>query len=255
MPIVYESASKGGGSGTVTSVTAADTSIVIAGTATDPTVKTGTLDVIAADHPPAADWSNNSHKITGLANGTAATDAAAFGQIPVGGTGLVKLFESTLGVDTASIDTGANGIAAGHRDLLVLILARTADAGATGSINVTVNNDTGNNYDDEHIFGSGSTASASFKVANPNWTTLVHGSGGSSGYPGLWRLNIPSYDQTTFWKVAEMQFSIPDATSGNEFTGTFSLGWRSTAAINRMTVTGATANLKAGSRLVIYGAQ
>ena len=82
MPLVYESASKGGGSGTVTSVTAADTSIVIAGTATDPTVKTGTLDVIAADHPAAADWSNNSHKITSLANGVAASDAAAFGQIP-----------------------------------------------------------------------------------------------------------------------------------------------------------------------------
>lgn len=71
-----------GGSSGVTSVTAADTSIVIGGTATAPTVRTGTLDVIAADHAPAADWSNNSHKITSLANGTSAQDAAAFGQIP-----------------------------------------------------------------------------------------------------------------------------------------------------------------------------
>ena len=82
MPIVYESASKGGGSGTVTSVTAADTSIVVAGTATDPTIATATLDVIATDHPPAAAWSNNAKKITSLANGAAAQDAAAFGQIP-----------------------------------------------------------------------------------------------------------------------------------------------------------------------------
>lgn len=71
----------GGGGGTVTGVTAADTSIVIAGTAAAPTVATGTLDVIAADHAPAADWSNNSHKITSLATGTAATDAMAFGQV------------------------------------------------------------------------------------------------------------------------------------------------------------------------------
>ena len=81
MPIVYNGPGGGGGSGTVQSVTAADTSITVAGTAANPTVKTGTLDVIAADHPPAADWSNNSHKITSLANGTAAQDAAAFGQI------------------------------------------------------------------------------------------------------------------------------------------------------------------------------
>jgi len=70
------------GSGTVTSVTAGDTSIVVGGTPTDPTIETATLDVIAADHPPAANWSNNSKRITSLANGAAAQDAAAFGQIP-----------------------------------------------------------------------------------------------------------------------------------------------------------------------------
>lgn len=64
------------------SVTAADTSIVIGGSLGAVTVATGTLDVIATQHPPAANWSNNSHKITNLANGTAASDAAAFGQIP-----------------------------------------------------------------------------------------------------------------------------------------------------------------------------
>lgn len=66
----------------VASVAATDASIVVAGTATAPTIATGTLDVIAANHAPAANWSNNSHKITALANGTAASDAAAFGQIP-----------------------------------------------------------------------------------------------------------------------------------------------------------------------------
>jgi hypothetical protein len=42
-----------------------------------------TLDAVPA---PAANVSLNSHKITSLANGTAATDAAAFGQIPVADT-------------------------------------------------------------------------------------------------------------------------------------------------------------------------
>jgi hypothetical protein len=70
------------GTGTVQSVTAADTSIVIGGTATNPTVRTSTLDVVATQHPPVAALAMNSQKITGLANGTVATDAAAFGQIP-----------------------------------------------------------------------------------------------------------------------------------------------------------------------------
>lgn len=80
MPII--SGQGGGSGGGVASVTAADTSIVVGGTPANPTVRTNTLDVIAADHPPAADWSNNSKKITSLANGAAAQDAAAFGQIP-----------------------------------------------------------------------------------------------------------------------------------------------------------------------------
>lgn len=71
-----------GASPGVNTLTAADTSVVIGGTASARTVRTNTLDVIAADQPPAADWSNNSHKITSLANGSAAQDAAAFGQIP-----------------------------------------------------------------------------------------------------------------------------------------------------------------------------
>lgn len=95
----------GAGSGTVTSVTAADTSIVTGGTpGVAITLATGTLDVIANDHPPAANWSNNTHKITSLANGTAASDAAAFGQIPL--------------VDSTAADIQANGnVAAGSNGL------------------------------------------------------------------------------------------------------------------------------------------
>ena len=82
MALAFASGSGGGGGGGVASVTAADTSIVVGGTAANPTVATGTLDVIAADHPPAAAVALNAQKITGLANGAAAQDAAAFGQIP-----------------------------------------------------------------------------------------------------------------------------------------------------------------------------
>ena len=71
----YVLTSDGSGDGTwqaatggVTSVTAADTSIVITGTASAPVIATGTLDVIAADHPPAGNWSNNAHAITGVSD-------------------------------------------------------------------------------------------------------------------------------------------------------------------------------------------
>jgi hypothetical protein len=65
------------GGGIVNSVTAADGSIVVAGTSADPTIATGTLDVIATVHPPAAAVPMNAKKITGLAVATLSTDAAS----------------------------------------------------------------------------------------------------------------------------------------------------------------------------------
>lgn len=255
MPIVYESASKGGGSGTVTSVTAGDTSIIVGGTATDPTIETATLDVIAADHPPAAAWSNNSKKITGLANGTAASDAAAFGQIPVGGTGLVKLFESTLGSAAATIDTGANGIAAGHGDLLIYVIGRTADVGIQAGARLTLNGDTGSHYDLQFVEGVNTSATANVSLAAASWQVVLHGNGGTSGYAGLQVYTIPAYDATTFNKVGMVHGTVVDATASSCQSIHAMLGWRSTAAINQVTLTGATANLLAGSRMVIYGTQ
>jgi hypothetical protein len=72
----------GGGGGAVNSVQAGDTSVIISPTSGNVVVTAGALDKIANLHPPVANWSNAGFKITNLANGTAATDAAAFGQIP-----------------------------------------------------------------------------------------------------------------------------------------------------------------------------
>jgi hypothetical protein len=85
----------------VLTVAAADTSVVVGGTGAAPTVRTGTLDVVAAQHPAAADWSNNSHKITSVANGSGAQDAAAYGQTPAGGTNVTVAQGGTGATTTA----------------------------------------------------------------------------------------------------------------------------------------------------------
>jgi hypothetical protein len=98
-----------------TSVTAGDGSLVISPTTGAVIAETGTLDVIAADHPAAANWSNNSFKITSLANGTAASDAAAFGQLPVlygaAGTGAAGLGMKMLTVPPLWLSTSSSSTA------------------------------------------------------------------------------------------------------------------------------------------------
>jgi hypothetical protein len=95
----------------VLSVSAADTSVVVGGTGAAPTVRTNTLDVIAAQHAPAADWSNNSHKITSLANGSGAQDAAAYGQTPAGGnTATIAQGGTGQATQQAAIDALAGAV-------------------------------------------------------------------------------------------------------------------------------------------------
>lgn len=172
-----------------------------------------------------------------------------------GSGGLVPLFDSTLGGDAASIDTGAGGITANHGCLHVYIIARTADAGASGPLNLTLNNDTGANYDMQNVNGVNVTAAAGNQLAQAQWNTIVHGSGGTANYASIWELTIPGYDQTTFFKTGILLAGISDGTAANQLATIFHVGYRSTTAISRMKIAGGTANLKAGSRLTIYGTQ
>jgi hypothetical protein len=114
VPIAISGGSGGAGGG-VQDVTAADTSIVVAGSAAHPTVATATLDVIAADHPPAADWSNNSKKITSVKDPTLAQDAATKNYVdtntPGNGNlhGKGSLITATAASTPANLDPGSNG--------------------------------------------------------------------------------------------------------------------------------------------------
>src|SRR5579864_3962635 len=94
----------------VHTVAATDTSIVVGGTATAPTIATGTLDVIAADHPPAANWSNNSHKITAITAGAAAGECAIWDQTPAGIVTTKGDIVAATGANAVSrVGVGTNG--------------------------------------------------------------------------------------------------------------------------------------------------
>lgn len=139
-----------GGGGNVNSVTATDASVVVAGSASAPTVATNTLDVIAAQHPPAADWSNNSKKITNLAAPVAGTDAATATYAAANGpvssvvgrtgavTGLADLTSGSTQTFTAAVaapdfaPSGLTGAVQSSR----YVGATTSGAPASGSFSV-----------------------------------------------------------------------------------------------------------------------
>lgn len=238
--------------GAITTVTSTGGTLSIG----NPTGPTTNVDMPATG-VGAATYGDSTHvaRLTVDAEGrlTAASSVAISGSSGAGG--LIILFDSTLGAPAASIDTGAGGIASGHKDLVVMIQTQTADAAATANIQVTFNNDTGANYDIQYVNGSNVAAQANVVIAGNNYQLQTHGSGGTSGYAGFYLVHIPSYDQTTFFKTAVFNGGNNDNTGANQQSGQLFCGYRSTAAISRMKVAGATANLVTGSRLTVYGVQ
>jgi hypothetical protein len=192
---------------------------------------------------------------TGPAGATGAGATGATGPTGLAGAtgaaGSTVIFDSTLAAAAASIDTGAGGIPSGFRVLEVFMTLRTADANELSVAQITVNADTGAHYDAQVVIGNSTTVSGGFAGLAANWGIEVPGSTDEAGAVAVVRLTIPDYDNTTFHKQGEMVAGAPDPTAANNRVRLASLRWKSTAAITRLTVTGALGNLVAGSRLTI----
>lgn len=246
-----------GGSGSVTNVSSANAGIGVANPTTTPVLTLASLSAIVAAVGVGGNWSNGGNKITNLANGSAASDAAAFGQIPTvpGGAGLATLFDQTLSVDTSTIDTGANGVTQTSNHLLVICVARTDQATELGSYTLNLNNDSGANYDRQTLRVQATTVTGVASTAQTAWVLPAFGASAGVGEFALTYMLIGAYTETTAQKQAMSLASQSDfPTSGNFRAEMSGLAWRSTAAISRMAManSGGTV-LKAGSRLSIYG--
>jgi len=167
--------------------------------------------------------------------------------------GFVKLFDSTLGANTASIDSGAGGFSQVYDHLMVLIIARTTQAAVQSTITMQFNNDGGANYDTVRITDVASTVSGNTSLAQTAFTFSCVGANADAGDASAQDLFIPAYAQTTFHKTGTVRTSHCEDTAADNIVEMKSFRWRSTAAINRVAITAGSGSLLAGSRLCVYG--
>lgn len=148
------------------------------------------------------------------------------------------------------------GIAATANDLRLVCILRGADVGTNDSATLVLNNDTGAHYNLERGEFSGATVTGQELLSQAAITLGQITAGGSTAnyFSAIW-IDLPGYASTTwnkqaYWKVAT---NLNDLT-GNQEAWACEAIWRSTAAINRVTIKGvSTANLATGSQLRIYG--
>ena len=168
------------------------------------------------------------------------------------GGAMTKLFDTTLGADTASIDTGANGIPSGFSAIKIVILARSTLVASTENVNIRFNNDSGSNYLWEELKGVAATASAAAQAATTSINPAIPAASETANYASSMDLEIPGYDQTSFYKAGLYRMGRPVASASPLFSDR-AFSYLSTAAITRVAVSSPGANLKAGSRMIVYG--
>ncbi len=171
-----------------------------------------------------------------------------------GGAVIAKLFDQTLAADTASIDTGLDGVLlpSGYSSLRVLVYARSAAAVNNDTLELVLNNDTGNNYySGGNYGGNGSGTWISNGIAYLSEGGVLIGDSRGANRFSAYELSLPAYSGTNFKNATGTGLS--PRTTTETVSVAFGGVWVSTAAITRLSIVALAGNLKAGSRLTIYG--
>jgi hypothetical protein len=171
-----------------------------------------------------------------------------------GGGGAWTLLSTTTLASPGIFDVSS--ISQSYNDLILVLIARGADAGVNDHVLLILNN-TGSSYSIEYFEVAGtatmsSTESASTTDIRPG---RVPAAGGNAGAFGVIEITLHGYASTTWHKPFIFQSAMSRAvTAGGQFFRAGGGRWANTAAINRVTLNGlTTANFATGSQLRIYG--
>lgn len=159
-----------------------------------------------------------------------------------------KIVTTTLSSATNSIDL--TSISGSYTDLILVI--NHTSASTSGLIGININNDsTNDNYSNTRLtWDSGGT---SYDRSNGSNNFNQHFISWARTNVGVTIVNLNNYSNTTTYKTIFTRTSnIGSNTTGQGMLG--AILWRSTSAINRITLTqSASVNFDAGTTVTIYG--
>ena len=152
-----------------------------------------------------------------------------------------KIATTTLGSDTASVTFSS--ISSAYTDIVLII--NGSFSSSENSYGMRVNSDTASNYSSTALYGDGSSAAS---LRQSNQTRMYVGRASTSNSTSI--IQIQNYSNTTTYKT------VLSRGNSNSYVMTTVALWRSTSAINSITIAqfdfGAI-NLSTGSTFTLYG--
>jgi hypothetical protein len=177
------------------------------------------------------------------------------------GTAWVAITPTTW-VTVAQITLAADGpisfpaIPGGYRDLQINATLKAATAGATDSILLRCNTDSGANYFDGQLAGSSTPSAAGSGGARTGGAIVgpCDANGGTATRFSVHRIDVPDYANATRQKMGMAQHALAEA--GISYMGVATWLWLNTAAITQLDLvvqSNGSLNFKAGSRATLMG--
>jgi hypothetical protein len=163
------------------------------------------------------------------------------------GNTYTEIVSQTLGSATASVTFSS--IPSTYTDLVVVCAVfNSADGAGT---EFQFNSDTGTNYSNTFLEGSGSTATSS-RESNQSSIQMSFNVGGNSTNPCITVANIQNYSNSTTNKTLLGRWN---SASGGTYPGTSAaVGlWRNTSAITSVLIRTGSGNFNTGSTFSLYG--
>jgi hypothetical protein len=173
------------------------------------------------------------------------------------GAGAMALLASNVlgGAGTFSFTS----ISGSYNHLEVIVYGRLTPATVDDFTYITVNNDTGSNYNRIFIGAAGTTLAASESntlaaPGSPSFLGYLPASSATSGWAGMIRIYIPVYAGTTFHKVIQSHYATPVNGTNTHRIGGASVHWNSTSAITRVDIlVNGGSTFVTGSAAYLYG--
>jgi hypothetical protein len=166
-----------------------------------------------------------------------------------------KIATTTLGSDQASVTFSAFSTA--YTDLV--LVANFSGTGSGNNMYLRVGNgsiDTGSNYSTTNLYVGNANGNTIYSDRSSNANTITIAP--NLGYTSAVNVNtyfafINNYSNTTTNKTILIRANNPGADGTYPGTGAFVGLWRSTSAINYLSLIGNSSSFKTGSTFTIYG--
>lgn len=175
-----------------------------------------------------------------------------YSRIPT--TGFVSIATSTVGSGGSSSIT-FSAIPSVYKHLQIRAITRDSGAGVYNTYKVIYNGDTGSNYSVHAMYAQNINTVDQFGTANATSMSVYATPGAvASNIFGAQIIDILDYANTNKYKT---QRSLGGVNEGNDnnLLALMSGSWRSTSAVNSITITANSATFQQYSQFALYGIQ